>query len=178
MDQLFRESFWKNFAAAIDMFKNIISICPDATWQKEKKIFYMAYHTLLFLDYYLTIPVSSFHPLLPYTIVEPDQLPPEAIDDVFPDQFYPRNEMQTYIAAAREKCEKLIMQTPAEKFSERWIRSNEINRHGLCPAVVTDYNLLEILFYNLRHIQHHVGQLNLLLRQTANIAADWIAQSE
>jgi len=50
--------------------------------------------------------------------------------------------------------------------------------HDLCPSLVTDYSLIEIIFYNFRHIQHHIGQLNLLLRQKANIAAEWISQSE
>lgn len=39
MNQVFQESLWKNFAAVIDMLKNVIVICPDETWLKEKKIF-------------------------------------------------------------------------------------------------------------------------------------------
>eukprot|EP01035_Chromulina_nebulosa_P051964 gene51964-70822_t len=81
MNQIFQESLWKSFAAAIDMLKNIIVICPDEIWLKEKKIFHMAYHTVIFLDYGLTNPVKDFHTNLPYTIVNPDSLPAEAIDD-------------------------------------------------------------------------------------------------
>jgi len=40
-----------------------------------------------------------------------------------------------------------------------------------------DYSLFEILLYNLRHVQHHVGQLNLLLRQHINHAPDWIEKA-
>ena len=58
------------------------------------------------------------------------------------------------------------------------IKDEEINLHGLCPTLVSNYTLMEILFYNLRHLQHHAGQLNLLLRQQANIAADWISQAD
>jgi hypothetical protein len=42
MNNILQESLWKNFAAAIDMLKNIITLCPDELWQKEKKFFYMA----------------------------------------------------------------------------------------------------------------------------------------
>ena len=178
MNQVFQESLWKNFAAEIDMLKNIIVICPDEIWQKEKKIFYMTYHTVIFLDYYLTSPVKDFHPNLPYTIGDPDHLPSEAIDDIIPNQFYPKEELLTYISSIREKCKRLIRQTPIEKFSERWINDDEINMHDLCPSLVIKYNLLEILLYNFRHVQHHVAQLNLLLRQKANVATDWISQSD
>ena len=69
------------------------------------------------------------------------------------------------------------MQTPMEKFRERWINEDERHLHDLCPSLVIHYNLLEILLYNFRYVQHHVAQLNLLLRQKANVAADWISQS-
>jgi len=178
MNQIFRDSLWKNFAAVIDMLKNIIVICPDEIWEKEKKIFYMAYHTVIFLDYGLTNPVRNFHANLPYTIGDPDHLPPGAIDDVIPDKFYSKEELLSCISAIREKCKKLIIQTPTEKFSECWINADEINMHGLCPSLTIKYNLLEILLYNFRHVQHHVAQLNLLLRQKANVATEWISQSD
>ncbi len=178
MNQIFQESLWKNFAAVIDTLKNIIVICPDQIWQKEKKIFYMTYHTVIFLDYYLTSPVKDFDPDLPYTISDPDKLALEAIDDVIPNQFYSKEELLTYISIIREKCKTLFRQTPMEKFSDRWINDHEINMHGLCPSFVTKYTFLEILLYNFRHAQHHVAQLNLLLRQKANVAADWISQSD
>ena len=178
MNQQFQDVTWKNFAAAIDMLRNIIIICPDDIWQKEKKIFYMVYHTTIFLDYYLSKPVKDFHPRLPYTIADPERLPAEAIDDVIPNQFYTKEQLLDYIAGIRAKCKRLILETPAEKFSEHWIDDDEINLHNLCPQTVVNYNRWEIIFYNLRHVQHHVGQLNLLLRQKANVAAEWISEAE
>jgi len=160
------------------MLKNIIIICPDKIWQNEKKIFYMTYHTIIFLDYYLTNPVMDFAPVLPYTIGDSNHLPAEAIDDVLPNQFYSKEELLNYLSAIREKCKKLITVMPIEKFGDRLITDEEITVHDLCPSLVTDYSLIEIIFYNFRHIQHHIGQLNLLLRQKANIAAEWISQSE
>ncbi len=41
-----------------------------------------------------------------------------------------------------------------------------------------NFSLLEILFYNVRHIQHHSAQLNLLLRQTINNAPTWVSQAQ
>ncbi|WP_394370724.1 hypothetical protein [Flavobacterium hibisci] len=36
-----------------------------------------------------------------------------------------------------------------------------------------NYSLLEILLYNLRHTQHHVGQLNMLIRQDLDKHIEW-----
>lgn len=41
----------------------------------------------------------------------------------------------------------------------------EAEMHGLCPPFITDYTTLEILFYNLRHLQHHSAQLNTILKE-------------
>ncbi len=176
MTNTFKNCLCKNFLAAIDMFKNIVALCPGKVWEHDKKFFYLTYHTAIFLDYYLSNPVKEFHPSLPYTVLE--NLPAEAIDDVIPDKFYTKEELIDYISAIRKKCQALIQDVSDEKLKKRWITDEEMNLHGLCPPLVSNYHVLEILFYNLRHLQHHTGQLNLLLRQKADLAADWISQAD
>ena len=177
MNKIFKDCLCKNFLAAIDMFKNIISLCPDRLWEQDKKFFYLTYHTAIFLDYHLSNPVKEFYPILAYTIYNAGNLPRQAIDDVIPDKFYTKEELLNYIFIIRKKCQNLIAHVSDERLEKRWINDDEMNIHGLCPSLVSNYNLLEILFYNLRHLQHHAGQLNLLLRQNSNIAADWISHS-
>jgi uncharacterized damage-inducible protein DinB len=36
----------------------------------------------------------------------------------------------------------------------------------------------ELLLYNLRHVQHHVGQLNLLIRQAGAEPAAWVMRAD
>jgi hypothetical protein len=178
MVETFKEVLWKNFGAAIDMLRDSISLCPDSLWESEKKFFYLSYHTIIFLDYYLSIPAKDFKPVLPFMLVSLDRLPPEAIDDVIPNSLYTREEMLNYLASIREKCKKLILESSEEKLNEKWIAKEEVNLHGLCPSIVEEYSILEILFYNLRHVQHHVAQMNFILRQKINSAPDWISHSE
>ena len=178
MEDSYKQTLWINFAAAIDMLKQAVSLCPDNLWQENQKFFYLTYHTTIFLDYYLTNPVKDFMPVLPYTITDSGKLPDEAVDDVIPNKFYSRQEMLTYLSAIREKCRKMTSLSTNEKLTERWIEDAEIDMHGLCPSMVTDYTVLDILFYNLRHVQHHVGQLNYILRQAINKAPDWIANAD
>lgn len=178
MKDKFKQCLWANFGAAIDMLSNAINVCPDELWQKEKRFFYMAYHTTIFLDYYLTSPVKSFAPELPYTIIDESKLPPEAIDDVVPNEFYSKQDILCYLDSIRKKCQNLILGAPDKALLERWIDDNDINLHGLCPSIVKNYTLLEIIFYNLRHVQHHVAQLNFILRQNIGTAPNWISHAD
>ena len=41
-----------------------------------------------------------------------------------------------------------------------------------------NYSMLEMLLYNMRHVQHHAAQLNLLLRQNINKVPAWVAQAK
>ena len=175
---LLRRALWNHFGAAIDTFRAQISLCGDPVWEREKKIGYLCYHVSIFLDYYLSAPVRDFRPALPYTLADPDHLPPEAIDDVLPARAYSRKEMLDWLDAVRSRCRKLILQSTDADFSAPWIQPEEVDLHGLCPDLVVNYSRLEILLYNLRHLQHHVGQLNLLLRQHLGQAADWLALPE
>ena len=163
-----KESLWNQFGASIDMLKNAIILWPEEYWNTDKKFFYNAYHCLIFLDYYLSIPPRNFSSPLPFTIAESDDIPDEAIDDVIPDSVYSKKELVDYLQSCREKCHTLVAGLTAEKLNERWIEeSGDMN-----------YAVLEILLYNMRHVQHHAAQLNLLLRQKINNAPSWIARAE
>ena len=169
-----KESLWKQFGASIDMLKNAILLWPEEYWNTDKRFFYVAYHCLIFLDYYLSIPPKNYCPQLPFAIADPVEIPEEAVDDIIPDRIYSKKELLDYLQASRLKCRELIEGLTEEKLKQRWIeKPDELSAH--CTL---NYNVLEILLYNLRHVQHHAAQLNLLLRQKINKASDWVSQAE
>jgi hypothetical protein len=163
-----KDNLWTQFGASIDMLKNAIELWPDAHWETEPKFFYMSYHTLVFLDYYLTIPAPKvFSSPLPFTFMEPEERPAEAIDDVVPNRIYSKALLLDYLQSCREKCYDVINCLTPEKLEERWI---EVDGD-------MDYAVLEILLYNMRHVQHHAAQLNLLLRQKIGDAPKWVSRA-
>jgi len=162
---ILKESLWNQFGASIDMLKNAIAMYPEERWHTNRKFFYMAYHVLVFLDYYLTFPAGPMSSSLPFTITEKN-LPPEALDDIIPNKIYSKEELLEYLNTNREKCRKLIFSLTEEKISERWI--NEWGKN---------YSLLEILLYNMRHVQHHTAQLNMMLSQETNNSPDWVSRA-
>jgi hypothetical protein len=167
MMNILKESLWKQFGASIDMLKNAIALWPEEYWITKRKFFYISYHCLIFLDYYLTVPPDNFSSPLPFTITESGDMANDAVDDLVPDRIYSKVELLDYLQSSREKCHQLIAGLSEEKLSERWIeKSGTMN-----------YSVLEIIFYNMRHVQHHAAQLNLLLRQNINNAPDWVARA-
>lgn len=170
MNASIKKSLWRQFGASVDMLKNAISKSPDEFFLKNKRFYYIAYHTTIFLDYYLTVPPKNFATLLPFTITEADARPAEAIDDLIPDKFYSKKDLLAYIQESCYKCKKLIDSLSDEVDKERFTEDNE--------ADSMDYPILEILLYNMRHIQHHTGQLNQIIRQDLNQHMDWVFQAE
>lgn len=177
MEDEFRYCLWVNFAASIDMLMNVVRICPESLWKRDTKFYFMTYHTVIFLDYYLTYPVVEFEPLLRYTIVSDAEIPSDAIDDVLPIRKYSQDEIISYLWKIRVKCNNLTGPESNQDLLVKWINKAEIPLHGLCPSIVEEYSILEILFYNLRHVQHHVAQLNFILRSEVNRASDWISHA-
>lgn len=167
MNNVVKESLWKQFGASIDMLKNAIAMWPEQNWSTDKRFFYIAYHSLVFLDYYLTIPSKHFSPPLPFTFSESENIPEEAVDDLVPDRIYTRDELLSFLQSCREKCYTTIVGLTEEKLSQRWI-SESGDRN---------YAVLEILLYNMRHVQHHAAQLNLMLRAKINQAPDWVSRA-
>lgn len=75
MSNFIKGILWRHFAASIDMFKNAIDLCPEEYWNGYRKFFYSAYHTLVFLDYYPSIPPKYFSSPLSYTFTAPANIP-------------------------------------------------------------------------------------------------------
>lgn len=165
MKNSLKELLWNQFGASIDMLINVVSNSPDDYFESHPRFYFIAYHSTIFLDYYLTLPPSGFKPLLSFTQKEQADWPAEAIDDLIPDRVYSPQELAAYLKQSREKCHNLI-------FSLTEADSNLRFTEGEGPHDM-DYPVIEILLYNMRHTQHHAAQLNLLMRQDLNIHREW-----
>ena len=77
MDVAWRAVLWRQFGAAIDMLENAIVACPENVWgdrSRRPEFWYVAYHTIFFLDYYLSESEKDFAPpapLCPFPFLSP-----------------------------------------------------------------------------------------------------------
>lgn len=166
-----KTSLWKQFGASIDTLEQAIVLCPEPVLERKDKFFYIAYHTLVFLEYYLTFPPQGFSARLPFTLVAEDSIPEQAIDDLLPERLYSKQELLDYLQTSREKCRKLISGLTPEQITT--LRFTEDAENG-----GKDYSVLEILLYNMRHVQHHAAQLNMMMRQQVNDAPNWVREAK
>ncbi len=158
MDRALKNTLWSQFGAAIDALENAINACPDELWgdqKREPQFWYLVYHTLFWLDLYLSDSRDGFQPPAPFGLEELDPA------GVLPDRVYTKFELQTYLEHGRQKCRTAIEALTDEKASQRF----RVGR--------VDLSILELMLYNMRHVQHHAGQLNLILRQTIDSAPGW-----
>lgn len=160
MDIPFKEIIWKQFGGSIDMLENSMKECSEELWDDDSKFWYIAYHTLFFLDYYITTDPDNFSPPKPFSLSEFDS------SGKMPERVYNKEELITYLVYCRKKLKKLINSLTEESSKNRWVNSYR------------DYSIIEILLYNMRHVQHHAAQLNLLLRQNGIEPPDWVSRTK
>jgi len=170
MDDFWKTLLWQQLGAAIDMLENAMHACPDDLWSNADEkpawvrksvvgFWYVVYHTLFWLDFYLSESEQGFVPPAPFTL---DEMDPSGL---LPERPYTKDELQRYLDHCREKCRAAIDALTDEKArAPRRISSGEVNG-------------AELLLYSMRHVQHHVAQLNLLLRQSVDSAPAWVAKA-
>lgn len=152
----------RQLGGALKMLENAIVACPDSVWSDAcrapaQQFWYLAYHTLFFLDFYLAPSADDFVPPEPFTLSELDPA------GVFPDRVYTQAELLEYLRHGRNKL-TLLLSTATDETLSAPRRFSSI-----------DGTVFEVLIYSLRHIQHHTAQLNLVLRQDTGQAPRWVA---
>ena len=166
MDVHLKTSIWGQFGAAIDMLENALRACPEELWRARlwddpseraeySQFWYRVYHTLVWLDLYLTGAEEGFAPPAPFARIE--------TDEDLPERAYTREELQAYLVEVRRKCQSTIEALTDESAQRR------------CRFDWGEVSFVELQLYSMRHVQEHAAQLSLLLRQKGVEAPDWVA---
>lgn len=162
MNPLWNETLWRQFGAAIEMLENAIVACPEGLWadrERQPEVWHIAYHTLFFLDLYLSPSVDGFAPPPPFALEELDPA------GVLPERAYTKAEVLAYLDHGRRKCRSSLAALDEEDFH----RPSGFDGVPLPRA--------ELHLYNLRHVQHGAAQLNLLLRQAGVAPPGWVKRA-
>ncbi|SYZ74765.1 conserved hypothetical protein [Candidatus Zixiibacteriota bacterium] len=159
---LWQTTIWGQFGAAIDTLENAMSACPESLWgdrSRKHEYWYMVFHTLFWLDYYMSDSVDGFAPPAPFGLEEMDPA------GVLPERVYSKEELFTYLKYGRRKCQSAILAL------------NDDFAHLPCGSKRPGLTNADLLLYTMRHVQHHAAQLNLILRQTIDAAPRWVAKT-
>lgn len=153
------QMLWRQFSIAIDSLQAALRDCPDALWEARLwedepdqwvasgfgAFWYLGYHTLFWIDLYLTGAEEGFAPPAPFDLVEMQA------DEALP-RVYTREELLAYLDLCRQRCEATIMSLSPEE------------ARRMCSFPWGDLPFAELLLYTMRHVQEHAAQLHLFLK--------------
>jgi len=163
MSTVWKAAVQGQFLAAIDMLENAIRACPDPLWFDEsvpvsQRFWYLASHTIFWLDYYTSPDERGFRPRPPFGLEELDPA------GVYPSRAFTRAEMLDGLEHGRAKLRA------------RLDALDDAAAAAPCGFERRDLSALEFMLYQMRHVQHHAAQLNLLLRQRIDSAPRWVSR--
>ena len=181
LDTSWNAALWQQFGAAIDMFDNAVVACPDSLWRARLwsappddsqsyrgEVWRIAYHTLEWLDLYLSSIAAA--PGVPPPAPFPAQSP-DAEDDE-PQRPYTKEELRAYLLYTRQKCQDTIATLRGERarypYEFPWEKGQG-----------RPISYLELMLYAMRHTQEHAAQLSLFLgaHGIADEALDWVGRA-
>lgn len=164
MESNWRTSLWQQYGAAIDMLKDAIERCPDRLWTavlwndpddvRYGQCWFVAYHTLFWLDLFLTGSEEGYMP------------PPPFIRGSLPEHPYTKEQILGYLDQCRSRCQTTIAALTEAQAQQR------------CVFEWMELSFLELQLYSMRHVQEHAAQLSLVLGQHQVTGVDWIARAK
>jgi hypothetical protein len=158
------ETLTKQYLAPMEMLGRAIDLCPEPVWystEYSNRFWHVAYHAVFYTHLYLHATEAEFRPwhghrpnynFLGSLPVPPYERPkietPYAKEEVLEYHQLCRGEV-----AGRVRC--LDLEAPS---GFDWVSLNKF----------------ELQLYNIRHLQHHTGQLVDRLRNVADIGVPWV----
>lgn len=147
------------FGASMKMFKQAVDKCPDNMWDDRQFLnpfWHIAYHTLFFVHLYLQESKESFTPwekhIKDYEFLDFESETGKS------STAYSKKEIFKYLEFVKS------------------ITGDCVDELELDAEVGFDwipFNRFELHIHNIKHIQHHTGQLFERLRTSGNIPVEW-----
>ncbi len=168
MLEIYRQTIAGQFSAALQMLASALRQCPDELWTETVGRFpfwHVAYHTLFYTDLYLSQSEDDF-------VAPPfhrdgyqffGRLPWPPHEAVVADQPYDRAPLLEYVDRVAAKLAAALREETAATLAKP------------CGFPWLKLSRAELYAYNLRHVQHHAGQLSALLARCTGRGVIWRA---
>ena len=144
--------------AALCMLKECVQKCPPEHWEGKianDTFRQVAYHTLFWLDLYLSPGEDAF------TLRDLHERGGDDRSDSAPSTGLSREETLAYVGICRQMIRKTLASETPESLQRpsgfAWLPFSRAETH----------------LYNLRHLQHHAGQLSAYLRRVVEDGERW-----
>lgn len=159
-----KEIIKSQYRATLEMLGESVVQCTDALWddpEPKNRFWHIAYHALFFTHLYLQDSEKDFvawsKHRKEYQFLGPLPWPPHKAPNI--GEPYTKEEIIEYLGVCRNEIEERVSSLDLDAPSGfSWL----------------NFSKLELQFYNIRHTQHHTGQLTDRLRNKEDIAVGWV----
>ena len=159
-----RECFCSQYYASLEMLQQAVVKCPDSLWNdmnNKNKFWHIAYHTLFYTHMYLQEHEKTFIPWVKhrnqYQFMGSVPWPPYERPKI--EEPYNKSDVSEFLLVCQNEIE---LKLPATDMS------TPSGFHWL------PFTKFELQLYNIRHIQHHTGQLFGRLGMQSDVKLQWI----
>ena len=155
-EESIRTAFDSQFQAGLDMLEAAVRICPDEAWDSAahvNRFWHIAYHALFYVHLYLFQSQDERSPWSGHREGAQDlgrEVEPYSRESILEFLAFCRDHARTRIAALELTAESGFPWLP--------------------------FGPVERLAYNLRHLQHHAGQLSERIRQDTGDGVAWVSR--
>ncbi len=149
--------------ASLAMLEECVRACPARKWTArvgKYSFWHVAYHTLYCTDVYTVVTEAAWRQ---HARFHPGGA--SDVEDEYPSRVMTRRELVDYVAHVRRKVRASVR------------RETKASLRGPAGFPWLTFTRAELHLYNLRHIQHHVGQLTAFLRR-AKVQTSWVKDGE
>src|SRR3989449_5757505 len=146
------------FEAALCMMNKCVQMCPPEHWEGKianDTFRQVAYHTLFYVDLYLSPNEQAFE------LRELHHRGGDERSSTAASTGLSRDETLAYLTVCRRK----MLETLTSETAESLQRESGFSR--------LPFSRGELHFYNIRHVQHHTGQLSAYLRRIIKATESW-----
>jgi hypothetical protein len=154
------QSILSQYRASLAMLRRAIDLCPDDLWlaaHYRNRTWHIVYHTLFYAHLYANASEAAFTPWDKHRVA--CRLLGKSAEEIAAIEPYSKAELLDYLQICSAAIEDRVPAVPLDAPSGfDWL----------------PFNQLELHFYNIGHIQHHVGQLAERLRTVHDVGVPWV----
>ena len=154
MVEYLRRVLTAQFEASLCMLGECIEKCPPEHWDTpiaRYPFWQVAYHTLCYVDFYLSRGEAAWRARLGERGLHPKGR--AELEDEYPSRRFEKAELMEYVAI----CRAMLAGAMGAETDETLKGPSGFSRLAFSRA--------ELHIYSIRHIQHHTGQLGACLRR-------------
>jgi uncharacterized damage-inducible protein DinB len=153
----------RHFEPTLEMLRQTVRACPDELWDARddgSPFWQYAYHALVGVDFWLSDSPQAFAFPAFHTreaLIESGETPAEALS---------REQIEDYLEQVVAKSQALLDRLTPEALLQE------------TEFVGQQWTTADRILVQIRHVQHHAGQLNAALKRKVGGAPGWVGFNE